>query len=183
MIRQQHNNYHYKVTVNHVTLSSMGKIFDLFNEHLKFEHFVMGFELPRIGTPHYQIYLGGTPYTQFDQIRKIMTAALKALIAEGAIDCPSATVVAFPVEIDIDHPLTSEDHLIRYCKKDGIYLHRFFDGEDYVVQCGANDLIGTWYHVADFSANHHFKHFLENGKLMPTVMSHRKVYDFNSKIL
>lgn len=182
MTRQQHN-YHYKVTVNHVTLSSMGKIFDLFNEHLNFEHFVMGFELPRIGTPHYQIYLGFTPYTQFEQVRTIMTAALKALKAEGAIDCPFATVVAFPVEIDVNNFDASEDNLIRYCKKDGTYIHRFFDGEDYTVQCGANDLIGSWYHVRDFSANHHFKHFVENGKLMPTIMSHRKVYDFNSKRL
>lgn len=177
MTRLTHN-YNYKVTINHVTLSSMSTIFDSLSENLTYNNFVMGFETPLIGSPHYQVYIGGTPYTQYEQLRLLISRTIQDLVIEGDTSCFKATVVAFPVEVDENN---SEDHLLTYCKKDGTYIHRFLDGERYTVQCGANDLVGSWYHVDDFCANYHFKHFMENGKFMPSMLSHRKVFNFDSK--
>lgn len=173
MTRLTHN-YHYKVTINHVTLSSMGTIFDALSENLTYNNFVMGFETPQIGSPHYQVYIGGTPYTQYEQLRLLITRTIQDLVIEGTSSCLHATTVAFPVEIDIDNPLTSEGHLIEYCKKDGIYIHRYRDRDKFRVQCGANDLIGTWQDADDYCGMY-FDFFRENGVYMPSiVIPHRK---------
>lgn len=167
---RQLRNYGYKVTVNHVTLCSMGKIFDMLVKDLTFSHLVMGFERPSIGSPHYQMYIGGTPYTQFEQVRKIISTSIKELHTMGIIDCPHATVVAFPVEVDEKN---SEEHLLTYCKKDGMYIHQWADGDWERVECSANNWVGSWMNADKFSANT-FDYFRENAANMPSTISHRR---------
>lgn len=160
MIQVSHN-YHYKVTVNHVTLTPMGKIYDIFVKNLTFGHLVMGFEVPRIGTPHYQMYISDTPYSNFEEIRDIIIRSIKELHEVGVIDCPHATCVAFPVKVDN----SSDNEVLTYCKKDGMYIHN----GDGIVECRANDILAIWKEPDQFYSGP-FNYFRENNHTMPNTL-------------
>lgn len=156
----------YKVTLNHVSLSSLGKVFDYWMHNNLYDQLVCGYEKgAKQGTPHFQVYIQNTDIDNHEDMRKLLCYDLYDV---GVID-EKMTCVAFPLD---DPSLSTSHYVVNYAQKDGHYIkHIPAEG---IVECRWNNVRATWYDEC-WSATV-FDHFRENCLCYPRFIDHVKTW-------
>lgn len=158
------NKFSYKVTLNHVNLSSLGKVFDYWIAHLDYELLICGYEKgAKQGTPHYQVYVQHTNIDNYEDMRKLLCEELYEV---GVID-EKMTCVAFPLD---DPSASTSHHIIEYVQKDGHYIkHTRPLGADYgTVECRWDNTLAEW--NEGFWFYKVFDHYRENCTSYPNYI-------------
>ncbi len=160
-IDKQYNNC-YKITVNHVSLSSLGTIFDWWMHNINYDQLVCGYELgAKQKNPHFQVYIQNTDIDTHEHMRYMLCEDLYKV---GVID-EKMTCVAFPLDDPSD---ATSHHLVNYSQKDGHYI-KHLPNEGVVECCWAN-VRGQW-HDDHWRASL-FDHFRENCLSYPRFIDH-----------
>lgn len=156
----------YKVTLNHVSLSSLGKVFDYWMKNLNYELLICGFEKgEKQGQPHFQVYIQNTDIDDYEKLRVMLCADL---YQTGVID-EKMTCVAFPID---DPSPERTHHLVEYSQKDGHYIKHL--ARHGLVECRWSNVIGKWRDEVFYSRI--FDYFRENSNNFPTDIHHVKTW-------
>ncbi|AXH77192.1 MAG: replicase [Cressdnaviricota sp.] len=159
----------YKVTLNHVSLSSLGKIFDYWMAHLNYELLVCGYEMgAKQGTPHFQVYIQNSDIDSYEDMRTILCEELyKVGIIEEKMTC-----VAFPLN---DPSESTAKYLIEYAQKDGHYIkHLNYPGTPGIIECRWHNIVAQW--NDEFWLHKVFDHYRGNCLCYPNFIHHVKTW-------
>lgn len=158
--------YSYKVTLNHVSLSSLGKIFDYWAANIGYEKLIVGYEFgDKQGQPHFQVYIQNSNISTYEQMRIVLCHDLYEVGVIGE----KMTCVAFP--LDDPNPDTLH-YLAEYAKKGGHYIaHYEFAG---AIECRWDNVVAQWNHDKFYSKV--FDHYRENTQNLPNYINHVKTW-------